>query len=37
MKLVPPYIIDKKTPNSEKKVFEALLNDENPITKNWVV
>jgi hypothetical protein len=37
MKLVPPYIIDKKTPNSEKKVFETLLNDENPITKNWVV
>ena len=37
MKLVPPYIIDKKTPNSEKKVFEALLNDENSITKNWVV
>ena len=36
MILIPPYC-HKDTPISEKKVFNALKNDKNIITKNWIV
>ena len=36
MKLIPPFC-HKDTPNSERKVFEALRNDKNPLTQNWIV
>lgn len=36
MILIPPYC-HKDTPNSEKKVFNALKYDKNPVTKNWIV
>ena len=36
MKLIPPYC-HKDTPNSERKVFNALKNDKNHLTKNWIV
>jgi archaellum biogenesis ATPase FlaH len=36
MILIPPYF-NNKTPNSEKKVFNALKEDNNPLTKNWLV
>ena len=36
MILIPPYC-HKDTPSSEKKVFNALKNDKNIITKNWIV
>ena len=36
MILIPPYC-HKDTPNSERKVFNALKNDSNKLTKNWIV
>jgi len=36
MILIPPYC-HKDTPKSERKVFNALKNDKNEITKNWIV
>ena len=36
MILIPPYF-NNKTPNSEKKVFNALKEDKNPLTKKWIV